>query len=173
MIERRTHDRNVSGSSPGRSGDRIFFSRGNFLCRLLFRYPFHPRVTAVARKRSRSFCQKCRWQVTAVSSGTSHATTKQRCKYTTWKDINKTGGSIYIYKTAAVTHFTITCNKSAMSLLESGEQRYIKVIKNNNNHHHTKHCPPLRGIVTPNLVSMAFGSTAVTSLHAVRTLIWS
>ena len=25
--------------------------------------PFHPRVTAVARKRSRSFCQKCRWQV--------------------------------------------------------------------------------------------------------------
>ena len=26
---------------------------------------FHPCVTAVARKRSRSFCQKCRWQVTA------------------------------------------------------------------------------------------------------------
>ena len=25
---------------------------------------FHPRVTAVARKISRSFCQKCRWQVT-------------------------------------------------------------------------------------------------------------
>ena len=32
---------------------------------LLFRYPFHPRVTAVARKRPRSFCPKCRWQVTA------------------------------------------------------------------------------------------------------------
>ena len=30
-----------------------------------FRYPFHPCVTAVARKRSRSFCQKCRWLVTA------------------------------------------------------------------------------------------------------------
>ena len=29
------------------------------------RYPFHPRVTAVARKISRSFCQRCRWQVTA------------------------------------------------------------------------------------------------------------
>ena len=29
------------------------------------RYPFHPCVAAVARKRSRSFCQKCRWQVTA------------------------------------------------------------------------------------------------------------
>ena len=32
---------------------------------VLFRYPFPSRVTAVARKRSRSFCQKCRWQVTA------------------------------------------------------------------------------------------------------------
>ena len=35
------------------------------MCWLLFRYPFHPCVTAIARKRSRSFCQKCRWQVTA------------------------------------------------------------------------------------------------------------
>ena len=26
--------------------------------------PFHPHVTAVARKRPRSFCPKCRWQVT-------------------------------------------------------------------------------------------------------------
>ena len=26
--------------------------------------PFHPRVTEVARKRPRSFCRKCRWQVT-------------------------------------------------------------------------------------------------------------
>ena len=64
-FERRTRDRKVPGSSPGRSGGRIFFSGVNFLCWLLFRYPFHPRVTAVARKRSRSFCQKCRWQVTA------------------------------------------------------------------------------------------------------------
>ena len=56
----------VPGSSPGRSGGRIFFSRVNFLCWHLFRYPFHPRVTAVARKRSRLFYQKCRWQVTAA-----------------------------------------------------------------------------------------------------------
>ena len=35
------------------------------LCVLtLIRYPFHHRVTAVARKRPWSFCQKCRWQVT-------------------------------------------------------------------------------------------------------------
>ena len=45
--------------------------RGNFLlqsklCVLtLIRCPFHPLVTAVARKRSRSFCQKCKWQVTS------------------------------------------------------------------------------------------------------------
>ena len=61
----RTHDRKVLGSSTGRSSGRIFISRVNFLCWLLFRYPFHPRVTTVARKRSRLFRQKCRWQVTA------------------------------------------------------------------------------------------------------------
>ena len=56
--------------NPCRSGGRIFFSRVNFLCRLLFRYPFHPRVTAVACKRPRSFCQRYRWQVTAKHSYT-------------------------------------------------------------------------------------------------------
>ena len=61
-LERRTRDRNVAGSNPWRSGRRIFFSSVNFLCWLLFWYPFHTRVQ-VARKRPRSFCQKCRWQV--------------------------------------------------------------------------------------------------------------
>ena len=64
-LERRIRDRKVVGSNPCWSGGRIFFSRVNFLCWLLFRYPFHPRLTAVASKRSRSFCQKRRWQVTA------------------------------------------------------------------------------------------------------------
>ena len=64
-LERRTRDRKVPGSSSGRSGEIIFFSMVNFLCWLLFRCPFHPRVTSAARKRSRSFCQKCRWQFTA------------------------------------------------------------------------------------------------------------
>ena len=53
-----------AGLSPCRSGGRILFSRVNFLCWLLFRYPFHPRVTVVARERSRSFRRKCRRQVT-------------------------------------------------------------------------------------------------------------
>ena len=64
-LERRTRDRRVQGSNPGRSSGRIVFSWVSFLCWLKFRYPFHPCVTAVSRKSSWSFCQKCRWQVTA------------------------------------------------------------------------------------------------------------
>ena len=121
-------------------GGRIFVSRVNFLCRLLFRYSFHPRVTAVARKRPRSFCQKRRWQVTAKHAYTLrmwlcmkwhgawlygvHRTRRdgssflwhqlcQRCKYTTSVDIQKTR-----YK-KLVTH--VESHASAASLLESGE----------------------------------------------------
>ena len=54
-LERRTRDWKVAGSNPCSSGGRIVFSRVDFLCWLLFRYPFHPRITAVARKTSRSF----------------------------------------------------------------------------------------------------------------------
>ena len=57
-LEHRTRDWKVAGSNPCWNGGRIFFSRVDFLCWLLFRYPFHPRVTTVARKKSRSFCQK-------------------------------------------------------------------------------------------------------------------
>ena len=56
-LEHRTRDWKVAGSNPCWNGGRIFFSRVDFLCWLLFRYPFHPRVTTVARKKSRSFCQ--------------------------------------------------------------------------------------------------------------------
>ena len=35
-LERRTRDRKVASSNPGRSGGRIFFSRVNFVCWLLF-----------------------------------------------------------------------------------------------------------------------------------------
>ena len=55
------------------SGRTIFFSRVNFLYLLLFWYPLHPYITAVAHKRSWSFCQKCRkWQVTAKHTCTPH-----------------------------------------------------------------------------------------------------
>ena len=64
LVERRSRDRNVASSNPGRSGGVIFFSRVDFCVLTLIRCPFHPRVTAAARKRPPSFCQKCRWQVT-------------------------------------------------------------------------------------------------------------
>ena len=51
-LERRTRDWKVAGSNPCWNGGRIFFSGVDFLCWLLFRYPFHPRVTAVARKKN-------------------------------------------------------------------------------------------------------------------------
>ena len=47
-VERWTHDQRVSGLSPGRNSGQIFFSKVNFLCRLLFLCPFNPRVTAEA-----------------------------------------------------------------------------------------------------------------------------
>ena len=62
VVERWTHHRSVSSLNPSRSSRRIFFSRVNLLCWLLFRYPFHPCVNAIAWKR---FCQKCRRQAAA------------------------------------------------------------------------------------------------------------
>ena len=115
-LERRTRDRKVAGSNPCRSGGRIFFSRVNFLCWLLFRYPFHPCVTAVARKRPRSFCRSAGGMLQLNTHNTLrmwlcmkwhgawlygiHRTRRdgcsfmwhqpcQRCKYTTSVDIQK------------------------------------------------------------------------------------
>ena len=116
-LERQIRDRKVAGSSPGRSGGKIYFSRTTFCAIILV--SLHPRVTAVTRKRSRAFCQKCRWRVTDQhkstlriwlcmkwhdmvhgcmehtelarygSSFTWHrlVTTKPRCKYTASVDI--------------------------------------------------------------------------------------
>ena len=47
------------------STHKILKSGGRILFLCVFPYPSHPRVTSVARERSWSFCQKCRWQVTA------------------------------------------------------------------------------------------------------------
>ena len=71
-LERWIHDWKTVGSNPCRSSGKIFFSKVNFLCCLLFWYPFHPRVTTVTCKRPRSCCQKCRWQVTAKYACTLH-----------------------------------------------------------------------------------------------------
>ena len=118
-LERRTCDRKFAGSNPCRKRWQNFHLHVNFLCWLLFRCLFHPPnplFTAVARKRPRSFCQKCRWQVTSKHACTLrmwlcmkwhgacvygvHRTRRdgssfmshqpcQRCKYTTSVDIQK------------------------------------------------------------------------------------
>ena len=71
-IERRTRDWKVEGLNPCRSGGRISFSRVNFLCWLLFWYPFHPRVTTVARKKMPVILPNV--QVTGYSSTRMHLT---------------------------------------------------------------------------------------------------
>ena len=63
-LERRTRDRKAASSNPGRSGGGNFLLKSQACVLSLIRCPFHPRVTAVARKSPRSVCQKCRWQVT-------------------------------------------------------------------------------------------------------------
>ena len=61
--------------------------RENFLLRsqlcvlILIRCPFHPRFTAVARKRPRSFCRKCRWQVTPKHAYTLDPTKSEWADY--------------------------------------------------------------------------------------------
>ena len=61
-LQRRTRDRKVASSNPGRSGGRIFFSGVDSVLTFI-QCPFHPRVNTVAHKRPRSFSQKCRWLV--------------------------------------------------------------------------------------------------------------
>ena len=108
-LKRRTRDWKVAGSNPCWSGGRIFFSRVDFLCWLLFRYPFHPRVTAVARKRSRSFCQKCRWQVTA-----KHAYTLRM-----WLCLKWHGAWLYgVHRTCAETA-AVSCGTSHVSAVST------------------------------------------------------
>ena len=69
---------------------------------LLFCYLFHPHVTTVASKRSRSFCQKCRWQVS----------TKQACTLCIrfcmkWRDMVHTDQAKIAAVTGGTSHATI------------------------------------------------------------------
>ena len=62
-LGRRTCDRKVAGSNPGRSDGIIFYSKDNLLCWFLFRYPFrfvlrknpgHSAKSAVTAKETRA-----------------------------------------------------------------------------------------------------------------------
>ena len=67
-----------------------------------------------------------RAETAAVSCGTSHVESKQRRKYTTSVDIVQ---NALKKQKSTVTH-PVTCKKSAVSLLRSGEQRYTKGTNN-------------------------------------------
>ena len=113
-----TCDWKVAGSNPCRSSRRIFFSRVDFLCWLLFQYPFHPRVTAVAHKRSRSFCQKCRWQVTAKHAYTLHM----------WLCMKWHGAWLYgVHRTCAETA-AVSCGTSRASTVSTPLRCILKNI---------------------------------------------
>ena len=62
-IERWTHDWKVASLNPCRSGRRMFFSRVNFVCCLLFSVRSTPELPWWHIK-DPGHCQKCRWQVT-------------------------------------------------------------------------------------------------------------
>ena len=60
-----TRDWKVVSSNPIRSGRKMFFSRVNFVCQLLFGARFTPVLLQWhVTNRPQSFCQKCKWQVT-------------------------------------------------------------------------------------------------------------
>ena len=105
-LERRTRDWKVAGSNPCRSGGRIFFSRVDYLCWLLFRYLFHPHVTAVAHKRSWSFCQV---QVTVKHAYTLHM----------WLCMKWHGAWLYgVHRTCAETA-AVSCGTSHASAVST------------------------------------------------------
>ena len=67
LAECQTRDWKVASSNPGRSSGQIFFSRD----------------TAVAHPKPRSFCQKCRWQVTPEHAYTLDPTKLEWVDYAT------------------------------------------------------------------------------------------
>ena len=118
-LERRTRFWKVEGSNPCRSGGKVgkvLFSRVSSLCWLIFRYPFHPRVIAVAHKRPRSFCQKCRWQVTA-----KHAYTLRM-----WLCIKWHGACLYgVHRTCAETA-AVLCGTSHASAISTPHRWWLR-----------------------------------------------
>ena len=57
----------------------------------LIRCPFRPRVTAVARKRPRSLCQKCRWKVTSKHAYTPDPSKQEWADYAAAQSGNLSG----------------------------------------------------------------------------------
>ena len=63
-LECRTRDQKVASLIPWQKGWENFLLQSQLCLLTLTWCLFNPHVTAVTRKRPRSFCQKCRWQAT-------------------------------------------------------------------------------------------------------------
>ena len=64
-LERQTLDQKVVKFESQQERQENFLLQSQLCVLTLIWCPFHPHVTTVARKRPRSSCQKCRWQVTS------------------------------------------------------------------------------------------------------------
>ena len=133
----------------------FFFSWVNTLFWLLLAYLFHHHVTAVACKRSRSFLQKCRWQVTAKHTCRIciHVWPQIQCydelvhscmvcteHMLRWQQFSMvpavqwpnsavtTSADANVLRGAATTHSVTYNNESAMGLLRSREIVYVIII---------------------------------------------
>ena len=84
MLVRAPDSRSKGCEFESRQERRKKFLLQSQLCVLtLVRCPFHLRVTAVVRKRPRSFCRKCRWQVTPTHAYTLDPTKSEWADYAT------------------------------------------------------------------------------------------
>ena len=79
MVEQRTRDQKVSGSSPGKMHRENFLLQGQLSVLTIISVLIHRRVTALARKRSLSFCQKCRFHLNTHMYVTSNSDTVNWC----------------------------------------------------------------------------------------------
>ena len=132
----RTHNWKVAASSLVRNGRRIFYSKVNFLCRLLFRYPFHGSTQKIP-----VILPKVQGRVTA----------KHACTLRMWFCMQRRDmwyNIMFVWCTQTAPSSSFTCGyskrviKSTVTHLEShskraqwvcflsGEQRYIKAIIN-------------------------------------------
>ena len=116
-LERRTRDWKLVGLNPCRSGGRNFLLQGWLSVLTLISVSFPPCVTAVARKRPQSFCQKCRWQVTA-----KHAYTLSM-----WLCMKWHGAWLYgVHRTCAETA-AVSCGTSHASAVSTPLQWILKI----------------------------------------------
>ena len=93
---------------PAGAGEN-FLLQGQLSVLTLIPVSVPPRVTSVARKRSRSFCQKCRWQVTA----------KYACTSRMWLCIKRHGAWLYgVHRTCAETA-AVSCGNSHASAVST------------------------------------------------------